>query len=233
LKVAVPILGRISNFDDLDPLKAEPSVDVVFVRPGQPLPSDAALVVLPGSKSTIADLDAFRTNRWDVDLAAHRKRGGAIVGICGGYQMLGKIVRDPHGIEGSVKEAQGLGLLDVETIMQPEKTVRNSTARSVRFNQPLSGYEIHLGRTTGPDCSRPAITLNGNPDGATSADGKVFGCYLHGLFGAFGFRQKFLGSLGVEAAGIDHRAAVEAALDEISSELEQHLDVDAIIDAAR
>ena len=123
LKVAVPILGRISNFDDLDPLKAEPSVEVIFVRPGQPLPQDAALVVLPGSKSTIADLDAFRSNRWDFDLARHRDKGGAIVGICGGYQMLGKVVRDPHGIEGSVKETEGLGLLDIETVMEPEKTV--------------------------------------------------------------------------------------------------------------
>lgn len=233
MKIAVPILGRISNFDDLDPLKAEPSVEVVFVRPGQSLPTDAALVVLPGSKSTIADLEAFRNNGWDADLRAHRGRGGMIVGICGGYQMLGTVVRDPLGIEGGVKEAAGLGLLDVETVMQPEKTVRNSTARSVRFNQPLSGYEIHLGATTGPDCSRPAITLNGRPDGAVSADGKVFGCYLHGLFGASGFRQKFLGALGVEASGVDHRAAVDAALDEIAAELEKHLDIDAILNAAR
>jgi len=232
-KVAVPVLGRISNFDDLDPLKAEPSVDVVFVRPGHPLPDDAALVVLPGSKSTIADLDAFRDNGWDADLAAHRKKGGIIVGICGGYQMLGTVVRDPNGIEGSVKEMAGLGLLDVETVMRPEKTVRNSTARSVRFDEPLSGYEIHLGHTTGADCARPAITLNGKPDGATSSDGKVFGCYLHGLFGASGFRQKFLASLGIEASGLDHRAAVESALEEIAAELEQHLDIDAILAAAR
>jgi adenosylcobyric acid synthase len=219
MKVAVPVLGRISNFDDLDPLKAEPAVEVVFVRPGQPLPADAALVVLPGSKSTIADLIAFRKNGWDADLAAHREKGGAVVGICGGYQMLGRVVRDPHGIEGSVKEAAGLGLLDIETVMEPEKTVRNSTARSVRFDEALSGYEIHLGRTTGPDCSRPAIRLNGKPDG--------------GLFGAPGFRRKFLGSLGVEASGVDHRAVVEAALDEIAAELEKHLDIDAILAVAR
>lgn len=232
LKVAVPVLGRISNFDDLDPLKVEPSVDVVFVRPGQRIPPDAALVVLPGSKSTIADLAHFRANGWHLDLAAHRERGGAIVGICGGYQMLGTVVRDPHGIEGGVSEAAGLGLLDVETVMEPEKTVRNSTARSLRFDEPLSGYEIHLGRTDGPDAGRPAITIDGIAGGAVSPDGKIFGCYLHGLFEAGGFRRKFLASLGVEASGKDHRAAVEQALDEVAAELELRIDVEALFAVA-
>lgn len=233
MKVAVPVLGRIANFDDLDPLRAEPAVDVVFVRPGDRLPADAALVVLPGSKSTIADLAAFRANGWDQDLAKHHQKGGAIVGICGGYQMLGRVVRDPEGIEGATREAEGLGLLDIETVMGPEKTVRTATAYSSRYDEPLTGYEIHLGRTTGPDCARPAITIDGVEDGATSADGKVFGCYLHGLFEAAGFRRKFLGSLGIETNGADHRATVEAALDEIAMELETHLDVDAILAAAR
>ena len=233
LKVAVPVLGHVANFDDLDPLKAEPSVEVVFVKPDQPLPRDAALVILPGSKSTIADLAAFRANGWDVQLAEHRERGGAIVGICGGYQMLGNMVRDPHGIEGTVREARGLGVLDVETVMEPEKTVRNSSARSIVHDELLSGYEIHLGRTTGPDCARPAITLNGAPDGATSADGKVFGCYLHGLFDAAGFRRKFLASLGVASEHGDHRETVEAALDEIAAELERCLDIDGLLAIAR
>src|SRR6185312_16818339 len=149
-----------------------------------PLPADAGLVVIPGSKSTIADLIRFRENGWDRDLVAHRRRGGHVVGICGGYQMLGRVVRDPHGIEGSVKEAEGLGLLDIETVMEPEKTVRNVTARSVNFETPLEGYEIHLGVTSGPDCLRPVAVINNADDGATSADGKVFGTYLHGLFGA-------------------------------------------------
>src|SRR5690606_22343524 len=122
LKVAVPMLSRIANFDDLDPLKAEPQVEVVFVAPGRPLPEDAALVVVPGSKSTISDLLDFRSNGWDRDLAAHRRRGGHVVGICGGYQMLGHVVRDPHGIEGGLSEAEGLGLLDIETVIEHEKT---------------------------------------------------------------------------------------------------------------
>ncbi|WP_439500835.1 cobyric acid synthase [Aminobacter ciceronei] len=233
LKVAVPMLGRIANFDDLDPLRAEPQVEVVFVPPGQRLPEDAGLVVIPGSKSTIGDLLLFRDNGWDRDLEAHRRRGGHVVGICGGYQMLGRIVHDPLGIEGSVTRAEGLGLLDVETVMAPEKTVRNVEARSVRYGEPLSGYEIHLGKTTGADCVRPTAVINGVDDGATSADGKVFGTYMHGLFGADGFRGRFLESLGIRGGGIDYRAEVERALDEIAEQLERHLDCDAIFAAAR
>ncbi|MER9326405.1 cobyric acid synthase [Mesorhizobium sp. M0488] len=233
LKVAVPMLGRIANFDDLDPLKAEPQVEVVFVPPGRPLPADAGLVVIPGSKSTIGDLLKFRENGWDRDLLAHRKRGGHVVGICGGFQMLGRVVRDPDGIEGSVTEAEGLGLLDIETVMEPEKTVRNVGARSVQFDLPLEGYEIHLGRTTGPDTLRPSAIINGVDDGAVSADGKVWGTYMHGLFGADAFRGKFLESLGVRGGGIDYRAEVERALDEVAAELETHLDCDAIFALAR
>ncbi|MCZ8547608.1 cobyric acid synthase [Mesorhizobium qingshengii] len=233
LKVAVPMLGRIANFDDLDPLKAEPQVEVVFVPPGKPLPADAGLVVIPGSKSTIGDLLKFRENGWDRDLAAHRKRGGHVVGICGGFQMLGRTVRDPDGIEGSVTEAEGLGLLDIETVMEPEKTVRDVSARSVQFDLPLEGYEIHLGRTTGPDTLRPSAIINGADDGAVSADGKVLGTYMHGLFGADAFRGKFLESLGIRDGGIDYRAEVERALDEVAAELETHLDCDAIFALAR
>jgi adenosylcobyric acid synthase len=233
LKVAVPMLDRIANFDDLDPLRAEPRVDVEFVPSGRKLPADAGLVVIPGSKSTIGDLQRFRDNGWERDLAEHRRRGGHVVGLCGGYQMLGRVVRDPDGIEGGLREAPGLGLLDIETVMEPEKTVRNVTARSVRFDTPLSGYEIHLGRTTGPDCLRPVAVIGNADDGATSPDGKVFGTYLHGLFGADAFRAKFLESLGVSSGGIDYRAEVEKALDAIAGHLEKHLDCDAILAAAR
>jgi adenosylcobyric acid synthase len=234
LKVAVPMLGRIANFDDLDPLRAEPQVEVMFVPPGRPLPADAGLVVIPGSKSTIADLMKFRENGWDRDLADHRRRGGHVVGICGGYQMLGRVVRDPDGIEGAVTETEGLGLLDVETVMEPEKTVRNVTAHSVAFGTPLSGYEIHLGRTIGPDCLRPAAVIDGVDDGATSADGKVFGTYLHGLFGADAFRARFLESLGIAGGGNDdYRVEVERALNAIAAHLERHLDCDAIFSLAR
>lgn len=233
LRVAVPMLSRIANFDDLDPLRAEPEVEVVFAPPGQSLPQDAGLVVIPGSKSTIGDLIRFRDNGWDRDLEAHRRRGGHVVGICGGYQMLGRKVRDPGGVEGGVREADGLGLLDVETVLEPEKTVRNVSARSVAFDLPLDGYEIHLGRTSGPDCGRPVAVIDGVEDGATSSDGKVFGTYLHGLFGADGFRARFLESLGLKGSGLDYRAQVERALDDIAAELEVCLDCDAIFALAR
>ena len=233
LKVAVPMLSRIANFDDLDPLKTEPQVEVVFVAPGRPLPADAGLVVIPGSKSTIGDLLRFRENGWDRDLAEHRRRGGHVIGICGGYQMLGRLVRDPDGIEGSVTEADGLGLLDIETVMEPEKTVRNVTARSLQFDVPLTGYEIHLGRTTGVDCLRPSAVINGVEDGATSADGKVFGTYMHGLFSSDEFRAAYLASLGIRGGIVDYRAEVERALDQLAAHLEKHLDCDAIFAAAR
>jgi adenosylcobyric acid synthase len=233
LKVAVPMLGRIANFDDLDPLRAEPGVEIVFVPPGKRLPGDAGLVVIPGSKSTIADLAHFRANGWDHDLAAHRRRGGHIVGLCGGYQMLGRSVSDPDGVEGAASKAEGLGMLDVETVMEPWKTVRNIAAYSARFDTPLEGYEIHMGRTKGPDCLRPVALIEGNGEGATSPDGKVFGTYLHGLFTADAFRKKFLESLGIQAGGVDYRATVENALDGIADALEAHLDCSALLAAAR
>ena len=205
----------------------------VRATPGERLPADAGLVVIPGSKSTIGDLIEFRRNGWDRDLAEHRRRGGHVVGICGGYQMLGTMVHDPHGIEGSVRQTEGLGLLDIETVMEPEKTVRNVTARSLAFDTPLEGYEIHLGRTSGADCLRPVTVINNADDGATSADGKVFGTYLHGLFTADVFRSRFLESLGVRGAGIDYRAEMDRALDEIAAQLEKHLDCDAIFGLAR
>jgi adenosylcobyric acid synthase len=224
LKIAVPVLPRIANFDDLDPLKAEPDVELVFVRAGERLPADAGLVILPGSKSTIADLADFREQGWERDLAAHVRRGGRVIGICGGYQMLGRTVHDPLGIEGGTAETPGLGLLDVETEMAPEKTVRNSSARSAQYGVPLSGYQIHLGITRGPDCARPSAIVDGRPDGAISPDGRVMGTYLHGLFGSDAYRAALLESFGLAGERRSYRAGVEHALDEIASELERHLD---------
>ena len=224
LKVAVPVLPRIANFDDLDPLAAEPEVELVFVRAGEPLPADAGLIVLPGSKSTISDLRDFKAAGWDDDLRRHVRRGGRVIGVCGGYQMLGRVVRDPLGIEGSVVEAEGLGLLDVETDMAPEKTVRNSEAWSVEYDVPLTGYEIHLGVTRGGDCDRPFIRIHGRPDGAVSADRRVAGSYLHGLFASDAFRARLLADFGITSSRQDYRASVDAALDEVAAELESVLD---------
>jgi adenosylcobyric acid synthase len=224
LTIAVPLLPRIANFDDLDPLAAEPSVDLRFVRPGEALPQEAALVILPGSKATISDLSAFRAAGWDADLARHMRRGGRVIGLCGGYQMLGRRISDPLGIEGGPSGVEGLGLLDVETEMAPEKIVRNSGARSTEHDVPLDGYEIHLGRTTGPDCARPPVMVGDRPDGAASADGRVMGTYLHGLFSSDAYRSALLRSFGIEAGLSDHRGSVDAALDAVAADLEAVLD---------
>jgi adenosylcobyric acid synthase len=229
LKIAVPVLDRIANFDDFDPLMAEPQVELVMVRSGERLPADAGLVIIPGSKSTISDLVRFRENGWDRDLDMHRRRGGHIIGICGGYQMLGRTVRDPDGIEGSLTETDGLGYLDIDTVMEPGKTVRNVEAHSLQFDLPLKGYEIHLGHTTGPDCVRPAVRINGVDDGAMSADGKIFGTYMHGLFGDDAFRAALLGSMGFEADEMDYHAGVDAALDSIAAQLAEVLDIEALL----
>ncbi|MFK0330190.1 cobyric acid synthase [Rhizobium sp. NPDC090275] len=224
LKIAVPVLPRIANFDDLDPLLAEPNVELVFVRAGEQLPADVQLIILPGSKSTISDLADFRAQGWDKDLSAHIRRGGRVIGICGGYQMLGRMVRDPLGIEGSVREIEGLGLLDVETVMDAEKTVRNSVAVSAENGEALSGYQIHLGITEGADRVRPFAIVDGKPDGAISGDGRVIGTYLHGLFASDGYRSRLLASFGLTGQSRDYRAGVEQALDEVAAELETHLD---------
>jgi adenosylcobyric acid synthase len=232
LKIAVPVLSRIANFDDFDPLKSEPDVELVFVKPGERLPDDAALVILPGSKSTISDLADFRAQGWDRDLDAHRRRGGRIIGICGGYQMLGRTVSDPEGIEGGERVAEGLGLLDIETVMAPEKTVRNIAARSARDDLPLEGYEIHLGVSAGPDCARPVTVLDGRPDGATSVDGRVFGTYLHGLFGSDAYRTQLLKGFGLTAGSLNYRADVDAALDDIAAELDRLVGFERMLDAS-
>ncbi|MFC0190962.1 cobyric acid synthase [Aureimonas pseudogalii] len=230
--VAVPRLERIANFDDLDPLLHHPGVTVVFVAPGERLPERADLVLIPGSKSTIADLLALRRNGWDRDLAAHHARGGRVLGLCGGYQMLGRRIRDPEGADGEIREAEGLGLLDVETVMAGEKTVRPVAARSPE-GDPIEAYEIHMGATDGPDRARPLALIDGRPEGATSADGSVAGTYLHGLFTADRWRAHFLANLGLTDAGSRYGDGVEAALDEIAADLARTLDTPAMLRLAR
>ncbi|WP_306120521.1 MULTISPECIES: cobyric acid synthase [unclassified Roseitalea] len=232
-RVAVPVTGRIANFDDLDPLAAEPAVELVMVRPGQTFPADADLVVIAGSKSTMADLAALSAHGWDAAIRAHAARGGAVVGLCGGYQMLGRTVRDPDGLEGPPGEARGLGLLDVETVMEPQKTVRNTRARSVAHQEPLTGYEIHLGRTEGPDRARPVTIIDGRPEGAMSADGRIWGTYLHGIFDSGAFRRTFLAGFGLTIEPVDHRDRIDAALDELAEGLARVIDTEAMLAAAR
>jgi adenosylcobyric acid synthase len=228
LKIAVPMLSRIANFDDFDPLRAEPEVALCFVPPGQTLPGDADLVILPGTKATLADLAFLRAQGWDIDLAAHVRRGGRVLGVCGGFQMLGTRVCDPRGIEGAAGEAPGLGLLDCETVLSGEKRLRGVAGRDAQ-GAAFAGYEMHVGVTTGPALANPFLTIDGEgPHGATSADGRVLGAYVHGLFAAGPFRRAFLERLGVRSDGVDHDARVDAALDDIADQLAAALDISAI-----
>jgi len=232
LKVAVPRLGRIANFDDLDPLAAEPGVSVDIVEPGRALPGDAALVLIPGSKNTIADLAAFRANGWDIDLGAHIRRGGHVLGICGGYQMLGRRIHDPGGIEGRPGSVEALGHLDVETVMQPEKRLGLVSGRDIDTGSDLSGYEIHIGRTDGPDAARAWLDCDGDPHGAQSADGRIRGCYLHGLFSADGYRAAYLARIGARSELADHDGAIDATLDALAAHCARHLDLAKLLDLA-
>ena len=233
IKIAVPMLSRIANFDDLDPLAAEPGVEVVFVAPGQRIPGDARIIIIPGTKSTIADLAMLRAQGWADDIAAYRARGGSVVGLCGGYQMLGRTIADPDGAEGQAGEAAGLELLDVETVLAPQKIVRLASGRAIAGGAPVSGYEIHIGRTFGPDCARPLFELANGPDGAMSADGKVMGAYLHGVFGSDAFRRTFLAGFGHAATGGSYHDGVLAALDAVADALEQSLDIEGLFALAR
>ena len=232
VKVAVPVVARIANFDDLDPLGQEPGTELVLVRPGEAIPGDCALVILPGSKSTIGDLAGLRREGWDVDILAHRRRGGRVIGLCGGYQMLGRTIADPDGIEGPAGTAAGLGLLAVDTVLAGDKVTAPASGFDLATGEAVAGYEIHLGRTAGPDCARPALDLGGRPDGARSPDGLVTGCYLHGLFGSDTFRAAFLAGLGTTSS-LAYEAGIEAALDALGRHVETHLDLDAIWEIAR
>ncbi len=231
--VACLTFSRIANFDDLDPLKAEPGVNLVMVRPGEAIPGEARLVILPGSKSTRGDLAFLRAQGWDVDLAAHVRRGGHVLGICGGYQMLGRVVADPQGIEGPAGETAGLGLLDIATVMTPDKRLSRVSARHVDSGLPVEGYEIHIGQSHGPDCARPFAQIEGRNEGAVSANGRIMGSYLHGLFLSDAFRAAFLAGLGIAAAPRRHAAEVEAVLDALAAHLEAHLDVPGLLALAR
>lgn len=233
VKVACLAFSRIANFDDLDPLAAEPDVDLVIVRPGEAIPGDARLVILPGSKTTRGDLAYLRAQGWDIDLQAHIRRGGHVLGICGGYQMLGHIVRDPDGVEGAAGDTAGLGLLDVETTMTPDKRLTRVQAQHLATGVDLSGYEIHLGRTTGPDRARPFAVVDGAAEGAISPDGRIIGTYLHGLFGADQFRAQYLAGLGIATSGTVHGAVIGQTLDALADHVEAHLDVARMLALAR
>jgi adenosylcobyric acid synthase len=233
IRVAVLILPNIANFDDLDPLEAEPGVEVVRVQPGAALPGDADLVILPGSKATVAGLGTLRAAGFDVDIMAHRRRGGMILGLCGGFQMLGRTISDPGGIEGTPGVIDGLGLLDVDTTLSDEKRLEPVTGQT-SDGASVTGYEMHMGVTEGADRARPFARLaEGLSDGAVSADGRVIGTYIHGLFSDDRQRAAWLKRLGGATAGVAYDDSIEQTLDALAAHLAAHIDLDLLLTLAR
>ncbi|MDI9348797.1 MAG: cobyric acid synthase [Candidatus Symbiobacter sp.] len=244
LRIVVPKMPHLANFDDFDPLVAESQVEFSFIPPGTALPAPCDAIILPGSKATLADLAFLRDQGWDIDIFAHVRRGGFVLGLCGGYQMLGQSIRDPDGIEGAVgAAARGLGLLAVDTVLKSDKQV--GLCQGLSLGHAVSGYEIHLGETSGEDTIRPMI-LPPSPDafpdadrvaaangGAVSLSQRVMGCYLHGILGNDGFRQAFLQNLrGDFHSTLNYAQQIEHLLDGLADHLESHLDIPQIITIA-
>jgi adenosylcobyric acid synthase len=233
IKIAVPILPHVANFDDLDPLDAEPGVDLVRVRPGTALPGDADLVILLGAKATIADLAGLREAGFHIDIGAHVRRGGGVLGLCGGYQMLGRAIRDPLGLEGPVGTAEGLGLLDVETTLSADKRLEPVHGTTVG-DIPFSGYEMHMGVTEGPDRARSFARLaDGSSEGAVSPDGRVIGTYIHGLFVDDRQRSAWLSRFAAGPTTISYDTLVDATLDRLAAHLAPHIDLDLLLTLSR
>jgi adenosylcobyric acid synthase len=232
-RIAALQFSRIANFDDLDPLAQEPGVRLTMVRAGEAIPGDTDLVILPGSKSTRGDLAFLRTQGWDIDIHAHVRRGGHVLGICGGYQMLGRVVRDPAGIEGPAGETPGLGLLEVDTVMTASKHLKLTDAMHAATATPMQGYEIHIGETTGPGCVHPFAHVGGTAEGAVSSNGRIMGSYLHGVFVGDVFRRAFLQKLEVESSTVVYAAGIEETLTSLAAHLEAHLDIDGLLDLDR
>jgi len=226
-------LSRIANFDDMDPLAQEPGVRLTMLGAGEALPGDADVVILPGSKSTRGDLAFLRAQGWDIDIAAHHRRGGHILGICGGFQMLGHSVADPQGIEGPPGETPGLGLLDIRTEMTGDKRLTRVVAHHEATDTGFRGYEIHIGRSEGADCARPFARVAGRPEGARSADGRVTGSYLHGMFTEDAFRRAWLAGFGATSGDVAYDVAVDNTLEALADHLETHLDVAGLLGLAR
>ncbi|SEB62344.1 adenosylcobyric acid synthase (glutamine-hydrolysing) [Pseudomonas saponiphila] len=230
LKVVVPVLPRISNHTDFDPLRLHPQVDLQFIGPGQAIPA-ADLIILPGSKSVRGDLAYLRSNGWEQALSRHLRYGGKVLGICGGLQMLGEQVHDPLGLEGAAGSSPGLGLLAFATVLEKEKQLRNVSGRLTLENAPVSGYEIHAGVTRGPALEQAAVQLDdGRSDGALSADGQILGTYLHGLFETPAACSALLRWAGLEAVQeVDYHALRERDIERLADLVERHLDTAALL----
>ncbi|MDD5389127.1 MAG: cobyric acid synthase [Gallionellaceae bacterium] len=229
LRVVVPVLPRISNHTDFDALRLHPGVDFRFIGIDE-APPPADLIILPGSKSVRDDLAFLRERGWTEHLQKHLRYGGKLLGICGGFQMLGRAIHDPIGIEGDPGSSTGFGWLEMETTLAAEKQLRNVTGRLTFDDAPVSGYEIHAGVSTGAALQRPLAWLDGRVDGALAEDGQVAGTYLHGLFDNSAAADALLAWAGLrEAKAPDIHALREAAIDRLADAVEYHLDTQALL----
>ncbi|MDF2366128.1 cobyric acid synthase [Sneathiella sp.] len=233
VNIAVPVFSRIANFDDLDPLLAEPGVTVHMVPSGNAISSGMDVILLPGSKATLADMDFIRLQGWDIDIQAHVRQGGTVVGLCAGYQMLGRTLSDPGGIEGPARTIDGLGLLDFETTLTASKKLVEEDGKDHLTGSTIRGYHMHVGRSIGPALDRPFVTLASGPDGAISANNRIMGGYLHGLFMSDQFRYNFINRFKFQNEKIDDfEYLVENTLDKIADHMERHLDLDGLLEVA-
>lgn len=229
LHIIVPVLPRISNHTDFDPLRLHPQVHLRFVGPGEPIPS-ADLIILPGSKSVRADLAWLRANGWDAAIQRHLRYGGKLIGICGGLQMLGRDIRDPHGIEGDAGTSQGFSLLDFETTLEREKQLRNVRGHLTFGNADITGYEIHAGVSTGPALKRPALSLDGRSDGAIDENNQILGTYVHGLFESRAACDALLAWAGLAAPQTpDYPDLRNAAIERLADTVESHMNLDSLL----
>lgn len=224
-RVIVPALPRISNHTDFDPLRLHSQVNLQFIGPGETIPP-ADLIILPGSKSVCADLDWLREQGWESAIRRHLRYGGKLIGICGGFQMLGKLIHDPHGVEGIAGSAQGFAFFDMETTLQSDKLLRN-TQGTLSFNDAaVTGYEIHAGITTYHRCYQPAIHLTDNDDGAISEDELILGTYLHGIFESSTACSELLTWAGLDdqAPAPDYHATCDTAINRLADCVDEYLD---------
>lgn len=234
LRIAAPMLSRMANFDDADPLRMDPNVDFQWVTPGKSIPRDVEVIMLFGTKSTLAELDFIKEQGWDIDILAHSRAGGNIFGICGGYQILGQSISDEAGFDGLKGTKDGLGLLNIQTQMLPKKTVKPVSAICPFSKTDVAGYEIHAGQTTGHDCALPLLTIDGKPEGSVSANGKVSGSYVHGLFASDAYRKFWIERWGqLVTSEISYNQTVNDTLDQLAFDLESALDIDAIFKCAK
>jgi len=229
-RIIVPRLPHISNHTDFEPLRLHPQVDFQYVGHLEAIPA-ADLIILPGSKNVGFDLAWLRSQGWETAIQRHLRYGGKVIGVCGGLQMLGQAIHDPHGIEGTPVSHRGFGLLELSTTLHPGKQLRNRRGNLHLPAAPVvQGYEIHCGISTGKALDTPAVWLDGQPDGAQSPDGQILATYLHGLFDSPAALHCLLEWAGLQVENhFDINAVREQQLERLADTLEAHLDMDATL----